>query len=125
MHPPSTRSAALTARTEVRVDWRYRVRSDAQVTDYDAALTQEQALLKDDLVQLQAHLADKLQQVADLSASTGLREAGHAVHLNGHGLCVAVPRDRKAEPISCLARREITVRDLEVLDDVTIPEARS
>jgi len=38
------RSAALTARTEVRVDWRYRVRSDAQVTDYDAALTQEQVL---------------------------------------------------------------------------------
>ena len=30
------RSAALTARTDVRVDWRYRVRSDAQVSDYDA-----------------------------------------------------------------------------------------
>jgi hypothetical protein len=38
------RSAALTARTEVRIDWRYRVRSDAQVADYDAALTQEQVL---------------------------------------------------------------------------------
>lgn len=38
------RSAALTARTEVRVDWRYRVRSDAQVSDYDAALTAEQVL---------------------------------------------------------------------------------
>jgi hypothetical protein len=38
------RSAALTARTNVRVDWRYRVRSDAQVSDYDAALTNEQVL---------------------------------------------------------------------------------
>ena len=38
------RSAALTARTDVRVDWRYRVRSDAQVSDYDAALTAEQLL---------------------------------------------------------------------------------
>ena len=38
------RSAALTARTDVRVDWRYRVRSDAQVSDYDAALTAEQVL---------------------------------------------------------------------------------
>jgi hypothetical protein len=38
------RSAALTARTDVRVDWRYRVRSDAQISDYDAALTAEQVL---------------------------------------------------------------------------------
>ena len=38
------RTAALTARTEVRVDWRYRVRADAQVSDYDAALNGEQAL---------------------------------------------------------------------------------
>ena len=38
------RAAALTARTEVRVDWRYRVRSDAQVSDYDAALANEQVL---------------------------------------------------------------------------------
>lgn len=38
------RSAALTARTDVRVDWRYRVRADAQVADYDGALAGEQAL---------------------------------------------------------------------------------
>lgn len=55
-------------------------------------------------------------------AADALREAGHAVHLNGHGLCVAVPRDRKAEPIATLARRQIEVRDIEVLDDVPIPE---
>jgi hypothetical protein len=46
------------------------------------------------------------------------------VHLNGHGLCVAVPRDRKAEPIGVLARSQIEVRDIEVLDDVQIPEVR-
>jgi ABC-2 type transport system ATP-binding protein/nitrous oxidase accessory protein len=56
-------------------------------------------------------------------AAHALREAGHAVHLNGHGLCVAVARDRKAEPIHVLARRQIEVRDLEILDDVQIPEA--
>ena len=56
-------------------------------------------------------------------AATVLREAGHAVHLNGHGLCVAVPRDHKAGPIHTLASRQIEVRDLEFLDDVTIPEA--
>lgn len=53
-------------------------------------------------------------------AASVLREAGHAVNLNGQGLCVAVPRDRKAEPIGVLARFEIDVRDIEVLDDVQI-----
>lgn len=38
------RGPALTARTEVRIDWRWRTRLDAQVSDYDAALAQEQAL---------------------------------------------------------------------------------
>ena len=57
------------------------------------------------------------------AAADVLREAGHAVHLNGHGLCVAVPRDRKAEPVAALARRQIEVRDIEVLQDVQIPEA--
>jgi len=55
-------------------------------------------------------------------AARVLRDAGHAVHLNGNGLCVAVPRDRKAEPIHTLAQNRIEVRDLEVLDDVRIPE---
>jgi len=55
-------------------------------------------------------------------AADALREAGHAVHLNGQGLCVAVPRDRKAEPIATLARKQIEVRDIEVLDDVALPE---
>ncbi|MBA4028364.1 MAG: ABC transporter ATP-binding protein [Planctomyces sp.] len=62
--------------------------------------------------------------MASESAAAGvLREAGHAVHLNGHGLCVAVPRDRKAEPIAALARRQIEVRDIEILDDIKTPEA--
>ncbi|MEC9373577.1 MAG: ABC transporter ATP-binding protein [Planctomycetota bacterium] len=64
-----------------------------------------------------------LTMASEADAAEALREAGHAVHLNGHGLCVAVPRDRKAEPISILARRQINVRDIEVLDDVEIPEA--
>jgi hypothetical protein len=38
------RPVPLTAATEVRIDWRYRLRADAQVSDYDAALAGEQAL---------------------------------------------------------------------------------
>ncbi len=52
------------------------------------------------------------------SAAIALREAGHAVNLNGNGLCVSVPRNRKAEPVSVLARAEIEVRDFEILDEV-------
>lgn len=66
-----------------------------------------------------------LSLASETDAAQVLREAGHAVHLNGHGLCVAVPRDRKAEPIHVLARRDIEVRDIEVLDDVSIPGAHS
>ncbi len=65
-----------------------------------------------------------LTMASESAAAAVLREAGHAVHLNGHGLCVAVPRDRKAEPIAALARQEIEVRDIEVLDDVEIPEVK-
>jgi len=57
-------------------------------------------------------------------AADALRRAGHAVHLNGRGLCVSVPRDRKAEPIALLARHRIDVRDLEVLDDLQAPETQ-
>lgn len=63
-----------------------------------------------------------LTMASEAEAADALREAGHAVHLNGHGLCVAVPRDRKAEPIAALARRKIEVRDIEILDEVPIPE---
>ena len=52
------------------------------------------------------------------SAAAVLRDAGHAVNLNGNGLCVSVPRNRKAEPVSVLARAEIEVRDFEILDEV-------
>ena len=51
------------------------------------------------------------------AAAGVLRKAGHAVNLNGHGLCVAVSRDQKAAPIHTLARHDIEVRDLEFLDD--------
>jgi len=51
------------------------------------------------------------------SAATILRDAGHAVNLNGHGLCVSVPRNRKAEPVSVLAQAEIVVRDFEILEE--------
>ncbi|KAA0217391.1 MAG: ABC transporter ATP-binding protein [Leptolyngbya sp. PLA3] len=46
-----------------------------------------------------------------------LRGAGHLVNLNGHGLCVAVSSDRKAEPIGVLQRSDISVRDFQVLAD--------
>lgn len=64
-----------------------------------------------------------LSMASETDAADALRSAGHAVHLNGHGLCVAVARDRKAEPIIALARHHIEVRDIEVLDDVRLPEA--
>jgi ABC-type multidrug transport system ATPase subunit len=58
----------------------------------------------------------------DEQAAAGLlQRAGHAVHLNGHGLCVAVPRDRKADPVTMLTRSEIRVRDFEILHDVRPP----
>jgi ABC-type multidrug transport system ATPase subunit len=66
-----------------------------------------------------------LTMASEEEAARTLREAGHAVHLNGQGLCVAVPRDRKADPIHTLARHQIEVRDIEVLDDVQIPEVQS
>lgn len=54
-----------------------------------------------------------------------LQRAGHTVNLNGHGLCVAVPRDRKGDPVSVLASNSIHVRDFEILNDVRITEAAS
>ncbi|GAB4386548.1 MAG: ABC transporter ATP-binding protein [Phycisphaerales bacterium] len=66
-----------------------------------------------------------LSMASEAEAAQILREAGHAVHLNGHGLCVAVPRDHKAEPIHILARRHIQVRDMELLEDVPLPEVQS
>lgn len=63
---------------------------------------------------IRLHLA----MATEAAAADVLREAGHAVHLNGRGLCVAVPSNRKAEPISVLAHCKIDVRDIEVLDDI-------
>jgi len=64
-----------------------------------------------------------LNMASEAEAADVLRQAGHVVHLNGHGLCVAVPRDRKAEPIGVLARQQIEVRDIEVLNDIDSSEA--
>lgn len=66
-----------------------------------------------------------LSLTSEQDAARVLREAGHAVNLNGHGLCVAVPSDRKASPINTLARASIEVRDMEFLDDVVLPEVAS
>lgn len=63
-----------------------------------------------------------LSLASEQHAAAVLRKAGHAVHLDGNGLCVAVARDRKATPIHALAQAQIEVRDIELLDDVTIPE---
>lgn len=59
-----------------------------------------------------------LSMTSEEAAAVVLREAGHAVHLNGRGLCVAVPGDRKASPIHALAEAKIEVRDIEILDDL-------
>ena len=59
----------------------------------------------------------------DTYAATVLRDAGHAVNLNGQGLCVSVPHNRKAEPMTALAKASIEIRDFEILEDV-IEEAR-
>jgi len=66
-----------------------------------------------------------LSMANEAEAAQALRDAGHAVHLNGHGLCVAVPRDRKAEPIGVLARQQIEVRNIEVMDDMRVEEVTS
>jgi ABC-type multidrug transport system ATPase subunit len=53
---------------------------------------------------------------AETAARDVLRDAGHAVELNGNGLCVTTPRDRKGAPIAILGRAAIDVHDFEVLD---------
>lgn len=60
-----------------------------------------------------------LRSASEQHAATLLRDAGHAVHLNGRGLCVAVERDRKAAPIHTLLEARVEVRDFEILDDLT------
>ncbi len=60
---------------------------------------------------------------AEDAAAALLRERGHSVNLNGHGLCVSVPRDQKAVPIRQLAEGKIQVRDFEILDDITTQES--
>jgi Cu-processing system ATP-binding protein len=70
---------------------------------------------KDDRIQtIRLHIS----MGTDEAAAEVLRDAGLTVNLNGHGLCVSVPRNRKAEPVSVLARASIEVRDFEILDDV-------
>lgn len=61
----------------------------------------------------------------DEEAAEALRRAGHAVTLNGRGVCVRVRADHKAEPIESLVRANIRVRDLELLDAPAIEEAAS
>ncbi|MFG0274416.1 MAG: ABC transporter ATP-binding protein [Phycisphaerales bacterium] len=61
-----------------------------------------------------------LRRASEQDAADVLRSAGHAVHLNGRGLCVAVERDQKAAPISLLAEARLEVRDFEILDDLVI-----
>ena len=58
----------------------------------------------------------------DDHAATVLRNAGLSVNLNGHGLCVSVPYNRKAEPLSVLAKASIVVRDFDVLDGLKLED---
>lgn len=51
------------------------------------------------------------------AAAETLRRAGHTVSLNGHGLCVAVRDGRKAAPIEALIRADVSVRDIDLLDE--------
>lgn len=104
-------------------------RPDEVISLADRVLVMERGMVVRDTTPAELWPTEKPVQVVRLyltmanedEAAERLREAGHAVHLNGHGLCVAVPRDRKAEPIATLARSQIEVRDIEVLDDVQIP----
>ncbi len=106
-------------------------RPDEVISLAQRVLVMERGRIARDTTPAELWPTEKPVQVVRLYLSTGsesaaadvLREAGHAVHLNGHGLCVAVPRDRKAEPVAALARRQIEVRDIEILQDVQIPEA--
>ncbi len=53
----------------------------------------------------------------ETSALAVLDRGGHVAELNGNGLCVTTPRNRKGDPITLLVRSEIDVRDFEVLAD--------
>ncbi|MEX0876242.1 MAG: ABC transporter ATP-binding protein [Phycisphaerales bacterium] len=64
-----------------------------------------------------------LSNATDQEAASVLREAGLAVHINAHGLCVAVERHRKAEPVAALSRASIDVRDFDMLEDVPTVES--
>ncbi len=108
-------------------------RPDEVITLADRVLVLDRGSIERDTTPAELWPTEKPVQVVRLyltmaseeDAARVLRSAGHAVHLNGHGLCVAVPRDRKAEPIHTLAQHRIEVRDLEILDDVQSPEAAS
>jgi len=63
-----------------------------------------------------------LREASEQAAADVLRQSGHAVHLNGDGLCVSVRSDQKATPIHALARAEIIVRDIEFLENITLPD---
>lgn len=105
-------------------------RPDEVIALADRVLVLERGRIERDTTPAEVWPTEKPVQVIRLhlamareeDAAEALRRAGHAVHLNGDGLCVAVARDRKAEPISALARHRIEVRDIEVLDDVHFPE---
>lgn len=107
-------------------------RPDEVISLADRVLVMERGRVLRDSTPLELWPTEKPVQVVRLFLSLAneseaagvLREAGHAVHLNGHGLCVAVPRDRKAEPIATLARNRIEVRNIEVLDDIQFQEAK-
>ncbi len=66
-----------------------------------------------------------LADASEAAAAQILRDAGHAVNLNGRGLCVNVAQDQKASPFRDLARAQIVVRDFELLEDYPQPEQGS
>lgn len=65
-----------------------------------------------------------LRHASETDAAAVLRQAGHSVNLNGHGLCVTVADDQKAGPIHALAMAQIEVRDIEILHDLTPGETQ-
>ena len=106
-------------------------RPDEVISLADRILVMDRGRLERDTTPLELWPTEKpilvvrlhLTMASEHDAADALRGAGHAVHLNGNGLCVAVPRDRKAEPISVLARQQIEVRDIEILNDIETFEA--
>ncbi|MCA9293188.1 MAG: ABC transporter ATP-binding protein [Phycisphaerales bacterium] len=108
-------------------------RPDEVIALADRVLVIERGRVQADTTPKQLWPSEAAVQVVRLHVADGegeraaqlLRNAGHAVDFNGHGLCVAVPRTQKASPIRVLTLANVEVRDFEFFDDLDAEEVRS